>query len=404
MVFIVTVISYSGCLAQYLEEVSSTEIFSTANSIYVQDGIVYIAGYDTLLQIIEVTDPSVPEPVGFYDTTGSADHVFVNSGLAFVPNWSAGLLIYDISDSYNPILLGSYNTPHVEHDVVANKNFAYLAICNYLKILDISNPAYPTLMGELHLDNAPDCRSIIKKGPYVLMSNLAGSVFIINVTNPLYPFLAAEYMANGLTWEVFVNGDYCYIACDRNGLEIIDISNPENPQYVTSIEVPGRADRVHCANNYAYVRSQSGGLYIYDISHPYNPVFITDYDYYFSRDLFAIGDYIYLVNSHHLIILRFTPTGIEPVGQLPASFYLSPNYPNPFNARTTIRYSLPDASPVTLDIYDLLGRKVQTLYNGPQPPGEHSLIWNADGFASGVYFYRLTAGEYEKTEKMTVIK
>ena len=57
-----------------------------------------------------------------------------------------------------------------------------------------------------------------------------------------------------------------------------------------------------------------------------------------------------------------------------------------------------------LDIYDLLGRKVQMLYNGPQPPGRHSLIWNADGFSSGVYFYKLTAGEFEQTEKMMLVK
>jgi len=90
--------------------------------------------------------------------------------------------------------------------------------------------------------------------------------------------------------------------------------------------------------------------------------------------------------------------------ELPAAFSLLQNYPNPFNAATTIRYNLPRASDVTLDIYDILGCKVLTLYDGYQPAGEHSIIWNADNFSSGLYFYRLTECECDVTGKMTFMK
>jgi len=90
--------------------------------------------------------------------------------------------------------------------------------------------------------------------------------------------------------------------------------------------------------------------------------------------------------------------------QLPRQFALSQNYPNPFNASTAIGYTLPYTSDVTLDIYDILGRKVETLHKGNQPAGSHSVIWNADGYSSGVYFYKLQAGDYTETKKMVLLK
>lgn len=97
-------------------------------------------------------------------------------------------------------------------------------------------------------------------------------------------------------------------------------------------------------------------------------------------------------------------TGLHGNPETPAAFRLRGNYPNPFNASTTINYSLPQPSDVRLDIYDILGRKVQTLWDGRQTAGEHSVIWDADGFASGAYFYKITAGEFERSEKMILLK
>jgi len=100
--------------------------------------------------------------------------------------------------------------------------------------------------------------------------------------------------------------------------------------------------------------------------------------------------------------LPYEQTSIDDI--LPERFFLLNNYPNPFNSSTTISYDLPQPGKVTIDIYDILGRKVQTLVNGHQQAGSHSLIWNADGFSSGVYFYKLQAGEYCEAKKMLLLK
>jgi hypothetical protein len=83
---------------------------------------------------------------------------------------------------------------------------------------------------------------------------------------------------------------------------------------------------------------------------------------------------------------------------------LHQNYPNPFNPATTISYDLPTRSHVTLKIFNVLGREVATLVNGEIEAGRHQVRWNADRLASGVYFYRLRAGEFVENRKMILLK
>jgi hypothetical protein len=96
--------------------------------------------------------------------------------------------------------------------------------------------------------------------------------------------------------------------------------------------------------------------------------------------------------------------GVDDEKPIPASFYLAQNYPNPFNAQTTISYTLPQKGPVTLSVYNLLGQRVATLFEGVQQAGEHKVVWDAKGAPSGVYFYRLAADEYVETRRMVLIR
>jgi xylan 1,4-beta-xylosidase len=93
-------------------------------------------------------------------------------------------------------------------------------------------------------------------------------------------------------------------------------------------------------------------------------------------------------------------------GQLPGSFALAQNYPNPFNPETVIRYQLAAGCMVHMDVYDLLGRQVATLVNDDEPAGYHSVQLSALSArqSSGCYYYRLRAGDFVQTKKMTVIK
>jgi hypothetical protein len=98
-------------------------------------------------------------------------------------------------------------------------------------------------------------------------------------------------------------------------------------------------------------------------------------------------------------------TGVKKIkGALPDKFELSQNYPNPFNPTTLIKYSLPKAGNVSLKVYNVLGKEVATLVNGYQTAGNYKVKFNARGLASGLYFYRLTAGDFVSVKKMMLLK
>jgi len=90
--------------------------------------------------------------------------------------------------------------------------------------------------------------------------------------------------------------------------------------------------------------------------------------------------------------------------QLPSEFKLSQNYPNPFNPATTINYQLPITNYVELSVYNLLGQKVVTLVSENQPPGQYKVEWRAGNMASGIYYYKLSAGEYVEMKKMILLQ
>ncbi|MBC8415880.1 MAG: T9SS type A sorting domain-containing protein, partial [Candidatus Cloacimonetes bacterium] len=107
------------------------------------------------------------------------------------------------------------------------------------------------------------------------------------------------------------------------------------------------------------------------------------------------------------------PLGEPQVGitqnQLPSTDYQLTNYPNPFNPTTTINYSLKENSKVSLSIYNIKGQKIKTLAHDEFTKGSHSIIWNGRDsndkrVDSGIYFYKLKAGDYQKVRKMVLLK
>ena len=89
---------------------------------------------------------------------------------------------------------------------------------------------------------------------------------------------------------------------------------------------------------------------------------------------------------------------------VPIQYSLEQNYPNPFNPATLIRYSVQTATHVTLNVYDVLGKHIATLVDKQQNPGNYSMIFDAINIPSGVYYYRLRAGSFVESKKMTVMK
>jgi len=128
------------------------------------------------------------------------------------------------------------------------------------------------------------------------------------------------------------------------------------------------------------------------------------------------GDYTFTVtctdsynpprtDGQEYTVAVFDPTGIpDNETHTPSNFAILGNYPNPFNNSTVIRFNLADQADVTLAIYNVLGQHVETMNQGLLNAGEHEIVWNGDKVPSGVYFYKLNAGEKSLTKKMTLLK
>ena len=91
-------------------------------------------------------------------------------------------------------------------------------------------------------------------------------------------------------------------------------------------------------------------------------------------------------------------------GNIPGAFLLAQNYPNPFNPSTTIKYELPQRAHVTLTVFNTLGQQVATLVQGEQVAGYHEAVFDALGLASGVYLYRLQAGDFVQTRRLVLVR
>jgi len=115
---------------------------------------------------------------------------------------------------------------------------------------------------------------------------------------------------------------------------------------------------------------------------------------------------LYITAGSSLYRIRLAvSTGVRDHGSLlPGSLKLYPNYPNPFNPETLISYQLAVNSMVTLNVYDPLGREVAMLVHEERPAGTYSIRWDASGFSSGTYFYRLTSGNVVETKKMILLR
>ena len=128
-----------------------------------------------------------------------------------------------------------------------------------------------------------------------------------------------------------------------------------------------------------------------------------------TNTLFVSVALIYTPNQYNIYRLDIanvigTSISNEDETELPQSIRLYQNYPNPFNPMTVIEYALPEPAEVTLRIYDVMGRLVETLVDQSKAPGKHQATWDASNAASGVYIYRIQVGDFIQSRQMLLIK
>ncbi|MEJ2635774.1 MAG: T9SS type A sorting domain-containing protein [Calditrichia bacterium] len=123
-------------------------------------------------------------------------------------------------------------------------------------------------------------------------------------------------------------------------------------------------------------------------------------------DLFVSGNRLWAGRWDGLWRYDMSPwTGIAPANpDLPSGFHLDQNYPNPFNPSTTVSYHVSTVSSVSLKVYNTVGQEVATLVSENKNPGDYSITWNSANFSSGVYYFKMVAGNFSETRKGILIK
>jgi hypothetical protein len=213
-----------------------------------------------------------------------------------------GLVIVDVSNPASPTLKGSYNTAGSSHGVAVEGNYAYVADdSNGLVIVDVANQAAPTLKGRYDTAGYPE--RVAVEGNYAYVADYANGLAIVDVSNPAEPTLKGTYNNDGyFTSGVDVVGNYAYIGA----LKIVDVSNPLAPKLKGSYNNDGGANEVAVAGNYTYVADGYNGLAIFDVSNPSSPILKGNYDTAgYSEGVAVAGNYTYVADdSNGLEIFR----------------------------------------------------------------------------------------------------
>jgi len=169
---------------------------------------------------------------------------------------------------------------------------------------------------------------------------------------------------------------------------------------------PGDCFSLFCEPDMVYITNFNAGIEVYDISDPMNPQLYGCYQTPGNaRGIVVEEEYIYVTDEGSLQILRMGTTGAEEEAvESPLTFDFAGNYPNPFNASTTIDFRLSSAADVALNIYNIKGQLIESLVSGSMEAGSHRISWHTRNASSGIYIARLEADGLSKSLKMQLLK
>ncbi len=289
-------------------------IFVSGNYLYM--GINALLG-NYYLKIFDVTDPYNPILMGASSNLPDMIlGIFVNENYAYLADEGAGLIIIDVSNPASPTIVGSYNTPNSARDVFVRGNAAYVADSwTGLLIINVSDPAAPTLVGSY---DTPCCaEDVFISGDYAYVANDDYGLYVIDVSNPSAPTLTGSVDTPCRAWSLVVSGNYAYVADESmvcaSSLQIINVSNPASPFLAASYPAQDTAEDVFISGNYAYLADWAAGTKILDVTVPESPILIADLYNLSSEYLFVEGNYLYQgtsANWFNIIYLDTQPSGV----------------------------------------------------------------------------------------------
>lgn len=262
------------------------------------------------IRIVDISNPRSPSLIRTFDTYGYAYEVAIEGDYAYVADSSGGLSILDVSDPANPSFITNYTMSGVQpvqaNGVWISGDLAFVSC--YLAgvhIVNISNPANPTFVAKYSRYGA--AHDVFIEGNNLYLANFHLGVSFVDITDPYNPIGVGRYDTYDAS-EIFVEGEYIYLADELGGLQIAKIGDIKSLSKVGSVDTPGYAESVDLDGDYAYVADVGEGLQIINMNDPTSPVLVGNYDTVSgARDVKVSGKYAYLaVSLEGLVIVNIT--------------------------------------------------------------------------------------------------
>jgi len=314
----------------------------------VRDTVGFMAGGDEGLWIFNISDITNPTLIEKFDTSGHLVDFFIKDTLLYAADMDS-LLIFNIADASNVSIIGALSVPEGIYDVYVDSIYAYLAC--------------PSSNG----------------------SGNNGKMKIVNISDPGSPQFIGEGLFNGDGHGIFVNDGYAYVAAQDWW------QPPKKKQDKADVE---------------------GGVRIFNPEDPYNPTFLCGFDTPGNpRELYVQNDLIFVADYDSLQILRHIQTSVnektlQGVHSIKKTFKVSPT---PFREKVCLSFALDKATKLGMNVFDLQGRKVRSLYQGWLQSGKYTFYWNGENDRSqkakaGIYLLEITADGITYNQKLIFVK
>ncbi len=399
------------------------DINYAANAMAIDGNQAYLAAGTGGVVSVDISNPEYPAVRSVQAVVGQAIDIDLALPYAYVASGSGGINIVDVSDPSNLSSASQLSIPGTMVAIAVEFPIAYLGTQDgELVVVDISNSSSPSVIATLDLGSG--CADIAVSGDWLYL--VGGPEFhIVDIANPAAPSLFDS--SNGSDWTVYdnliVSGELLFVGNHwnwdeyfGNGVSVRDISDPSDPVVLGGYALNGVYQRSMAASgDVLYV--DGGGVYVFDFSDPSEMSYLglipgspramgiaaDERLIMFGRD----GSSPEPLLSAALHCADLTSVEEGPVAT-PGLVELSA-WPNPFNPSTKISFVQPADGPAKLTIHGLDGRLLRSLIDANLPEGKHEFSWEGRDdagrtMASGVYLVRVHAAGMEGQEKLILLK
>jgi hypothetical protein len=374
--------------------------------------------YDNIIKFYSLADPASPDR--FHSEIPLDVHWWesVYFGRLFADNQylfaqynvedHERLAVVDISDMENIHTTDDYNiSTYFNGDIIRKDSYVYFTCYQGIYIYELDENGQMS-----YVMNFPEYSTwtIDFKNDILCISYEDGLAFLDASDSPPTLDLLADWPTPSYITDIKIIGRIAYLIVRNHGIYIVDISNIQSPEIISTINLQNESsyyENLTVVENHLSVNDRYWNTIIsYDVSNPEHPTLDFTFPWNMQTyDLEVYEDYFYTANrANGLSILNFGDTSIDYTNAIPSSNPLLSNHPNPFNPSTTISFNAPQTFlSASVEIYNIKGQKVDELsFDSAQ---DDNVVWNATGFSSGVYFYKLLVdGEEAATKKMLLLK